>query len=63
MVCYLGLHHNDHNVVSSSLETLEVILKYSHLFELDQLLISTENESIDETRVSHQLKAGKYKMR
>jgi hypothetical protein len=56
MVCYLCLQHNDHNVVSSSLETLEIILKYSNLFDFDQLLISTENGSIEETRVSQALK-------
>jgi hypothetical protein len=61
MVCYLCLQHNDHNVVSSSLETLEIIFKYSNLFDFDQLLISTENESIEETRVSQTLKTGKNK--
>ncbi|CAF3598174.1 unnamed protein product [Adineta steineri] len=55
IVCYLCLQHNDHNVVSSSLETLEVILKYSNLFDFDQLLISTENKSIEQTRVSQTL--------
>jgi hypothetical protein len=63
MVCYLCLQHNDHNVVSSSLETLEIIFKYSNLFDFDQLLISTENEAIEETRVSQTLKAGKYENR
>ena len=33
----------------------------SNLFDFDQLLISTENESIEETRVSQTLKAGKDK--
>jgi len=56
IVCYLCLQHIDHNVVSSSLETLEIILKYSNLFDFDQLLISTENNSIEETRVSEGLR-------
>ncbi len=56
MVCYLCLQHNDHNVVSSSLETLEIILKYSNLFDFDQLLISIDINSIEETRVSQRLK-------
>jgi hypothetical protein len=56
IVCYLCLQHTDHNVVSSSLETLEIILKYSNLFDFDQLLISTENNSIEETRVSERLR-------
>ena len=56
IVCYLCLQHSDHNVVSSSLETLEIILKYSNLFEFDQLLISTENNSIEQTRVYQILK-------
>ncbi|CAF4656843.1 unnamed protein product, partial [Rotaria sp. Silwood2] len=30
MVCYICLRHNDPNVVSSLLETLEIILKYSN---------------------------------
>lgn len=60
MVCYLCLHHPDHNVVSSSLETLEILLKYSHLFDLDQLLLATNvNASISETRVSQALKTGR----
>ncbi len=42
------------------METLEIILKYSNLFDFDQLLISTENGSIEETRVSQALKTGKY---
>lgn len=57
MVCYLCLQHNDHNVVSSSLETLEIILKYSNLFDFVQLLISTENGLIEETRVSQTFKS------
>ncbi|CAF2804314.1 unnamed protein product [Rotaria sp. Silwood2] len=56
IVCYICLQHNDHNVVSSSLETLEIILKYSNLFDFDQLLISTQIGSIEETRVSQALK-------
>ncbi|CAF5104304.1 unnamed protein product, partial [Rotaria sp. Silwood1] len=56
MVCYICLQHNDHNVVSSSLETLEIILKYSNLFDFDQLLISTQIGSIEEMRVSEVLK-------
>ena len=56
IVCYLCLQHTDHNVVSSSLETLEIILKYSNLFDFDQLLISTEINSIEETRVSERLR-------
>lgn len=59
MICYLCLQHPDHNVVSSSLETLEIVLKYSNLFDFDQLLISVENGSIEETRVSQALKKGK----
>ena len=60
MVCYLCLHHSDHNVVSSSLETLEILLKYSYLFDLDQLLLATKvNASISETRVSQALKTGR----
>ncbi|CAF4719463.1 unnamed protein product [Rotaria sp. Silwood2] len=30
MICYICLRHNDPNVVSSLLETLEIILKYSN---------------------------------
>jgi len=56
MVCYLCLQHQDHNVVSSSLETLETLLKYSNLFDFDQLLISTEQNSIEQTRVYDKLK-------
>ncbi|CAF1076952.1 unnamed protein product [Rotaria sp. Silwood1] len=56
MVCYIFLQHNDHNVVSSSLETHEIILKYSNLFDFDQLLISTPIGSIEEIRVSEALK-------
>ncbi len=56
IVCYLCLQHNDHNVVSSSLETLEIIFKYSNLFDFDQLLISTDNNSIEDTRVSQALR-------
>ncbi|CAF1374844.1 unnamed protein product [Rotaria sp. Silwood1] len=56
MVCYICLQHNDHNVVSSSLETHEIILKYSNLFVFDQLLISTQIGSIEEIRVSEALK-------
>ncbi|CAF1147310.1 unnamed protein product [Rotaria sp. Silwood1] len=56
MVCYICLQHNDHNVVSSSLETHEIILKYSNLFDFDQLLISTQIGSIEEMRVSEVLK-------
>ncbi|CAF5075623.1 unnamed protein product, partial [Rotaria sp. Silwood1] len=52
MVCYICLQHNDHNVVSSSLETHEIILKYSNLFDFDQLLISTQIGSIEEIHVS-----------
>ncbi|CAF4988670.1 unnamed protein product [Rotaria sp. Silwood1] len=51
MVCYICLQHNDHNVVSSSLETHEIILKYSNLFDFDQLLISTQIGSIEEIHV------------
>lgn len=57
IVCYLCLQHSDHNVVSSSLETLEMLLKHANLFDFDQLLISTENDSIEETRVSEGLRA------
>ncbi|CAF1277551.1 unnamed protein product [Adineta ricciae] len=57
MICYLCLQHTDHNVVSSALETLEILLKYSTLFDLDQLLISTENRLIEETRVYQVLKS------
>ncbi|CAF5124150.1 unnamed protein product, partial [Rotaria sp. Silwood1] len=60
MVCYICLQHNDHNVVSSSLETHEIILKYSNLFDFDQLFISTQIGSIEENRVSEALKTGKY---
>ncbi|CAM2712576.1 unnamed protein product [Rotaria socialis] len=56
MVSYLCLQHNDHNVVSSSLETLEIILKYTNLFDLDQLLISTQIGFIEETRVNQVLR-------
>ncbi|CAF1362754.1 unnamed protein product [Rotaria sp. Silwood1] len=56
IVCYICLQHNDHNVVSSSLETHEIILKYSNLFDFDQLLISTQVGSIEENRVSEALK-------
>ncbi|CAF0911791.1 unnamed protein product [Rotaria sp. Silwood1] len=52
MVCYICLQHNDHNVVSSSLETHEIILKYSNLFDFDQLLISTQIGSIEEIHVN-----------
>ncbi|CAF4803124.1 unnamed protein product, partial [Rotaria sp. Silwood2] len=34
------LRDDDHIIVSSSLETLEIILKYPNLFDFDQLLIS-----------------------
>ncbi|CAF1441542.1 unnamed protein product [Rotaria sp. Silwood1] len=60
MVCYICLQHNDHTVVSSSLETHELILKYSNLFDFDQLLISIQIGSIEEIRVSEALKPGKY---
>ena len=60
MICYLCLQHTDHNVVSSSLETLEILLKYSTLFDFDQLLISTENRLVEETRVYQVLKSSKY---
>ncbi|CAF4795120.1 unnamed protein product [Rotaria sp. Silwood2] len=30
MICHICLRHNDPNVVSSLLETLEIILKYSN---------------------------------
>ncbi|CAF1347073.1 unnamed protein product [Rotaria sp. Silwood1] len=53
MVCYIFLQHNDHNIVSSSLETHEIILKYSNLFDFDQLLISTQIGSIEEIRVTY----------
>lgn len=33
-----------------------MILKYAHLFDFDQLLISTEQNSIEETRVSERLR-------
>ncbi|CAF1092886.1 unnamed protein product [Rotaria sp. Silwood1] len=56
MVCYICLEHNDHNVVSSSLETHEIILKYSNLFDFDQLLISIQIGSIEKTCVSEALK-------
>ncbi|CAF5113010.1 unnamed protein product, partial [Rotaria sp. Silwood1] len=56
MVCYIFLQHNDHNVVSSSLETHEIILKYSNLFDFDQLLISIQIGSIEKTCVSEALK-------
>ncbi|CAF5168624.1 unnamed protein product, partial [Rotaria sp. Silwood1] len=46
----------DHNVVSSSLETLEIILKYSNIFDFDQLLISTQIGSIEEIRVGEALR-------
>ncbi|CAF1504321.1 unnamed protein product [Rotaria sp. Silwood1] len=55
MVCYTCLRHNDHNVVSSSLEMLEIILEYSNLFDFDQLLISTQIGSIGKTCVSQTL--------
>ncbi|CAF1411954.1 unnamed protein product [Rotaria sp. Silwood1] len=51
MVCYICLQHNDHNVVSSSSQTHEIILKYSNLFDFDQLLISTQIGSIEEIHV------------
>lgn len=60
IVCYLCLSHSDHNVVSTSLETLEILLKYSNLFELDRIFISTNStDSAEETRVSQHLKTGK----
>ena len=60
MVCYLCLQHHDHNVVSSSLETLEILLKHSQLFDLDQLFLLTKvHPSIGETRVSQTLKTGR----
>ncbi|CAF1354403.1 unnamed protein product [Rotaria sp. Silwood1] len=40
------------------IETLEIILKYSNLFDFDQLLISTQIGSIEEMRVSEVLKTG-----
>ncbi|CAF3890510.1 unnamed protein product [Rotaria sp. Silwood1] len=52
MVCYICLQHNDHNVVSSSSQTHEIILKYSNLFDFDQLLISTQIGSIEEIHVN-----------
>ncbi|CAF2824578.1 unnamed protein product [Rotaria sp. Silwood2] len=55
MICYICLQHNDHNVVSSSLERLEIILKLSNLFDFDQLLISTQIGSVEETCVSQTL--------
>ncbi|CAF1366734.1 unnamed protein product [Rotaria sp. Silwood1] len=55
MVCCTCLRHNDHSVVSSSLETLEIILKYSNLFDFGQLLISTQIGSIEEIGVSQAL--------
>ncbi|CAF1415038.1 unnamed protein product [Rotaria sp. Silwood1] len=56
IVCYIFLQHNDHNVASSSLETHEIILKYSNLFDFDQLLISTQIGSIEENRdITHLL--------
>lgn len=36
-----------------------MILKYANLFDLDQLLISTEQNSIEETRVSEELRAAR----
>ncbi|CAF5115007.1 unnamed protein product, partial [Rotaria sp. Silwood1] len=45
-----------HNFVSSLLETHEIILKYSNLFDFDQLLISTPIGSTEEIRVSEALK-------
>ena len=36
-----------------------MILKYANLFDLDQLLISTEQNSIEETRVSEGLRAAR----
>ncbi|CAF4361702.1 unnamed protein product [Rotaria sp. Silwood2] len=55
MICYICLQHNDHNVVSSSLERLEIILKLSNLFDFDQLLISTQIGSVEKTCVSQTL--------
>ena len=56
MVCHLCLQHPDHNVVSSALETLEILLKYANLFDFDRLLISTEKNAIEQTRVSERLR-------
>ena len=60
MVCYICLRHNDHNVVSSSLGTLEIILKYSNLFDFDQLIVSIQIGSIEKTSGSQTLQTGKY---
>ncbi|CAF2757894.1 unnamed protein product [Rotaria sp. Silwood2] len=39
MVCYICLRHNDPNVVSSLLETLEIILKYSNWIDRRKSLL------------------------
>ena len=61
MVCYLCLQHNDHNVVSSSLETLDILLKHSNLFDFDQVMISTEPGCVEDSRVSQALRKGNSK--
>ena len=62
MIRYFIFVYNikDHNVIWNSLETHEIILKYSNLFDFDQLLISIQIGSIEVTCISHTLNTGKY---
>ena len=62
MIRYFIFVYNikDHNVIWNSLETHEIILKYSNLFDFDQLLISIQIGSIEVTCISHTLSTSKY---